>query len=301
MQCKYCGAEINNNSNVCEFCGSRIPLEMKREQEQLNKTGCPKCKSTNITFNREKQGEVKEKKGTTVVRSTVGMCKDCGYTWNTQGELTKKSKTWLWVLGWICIFPLPLTILLLRKKEMKPSIKYGIIAVAWIIYLMIGISGASGDTTNTKSDATISDEATNKTTTPGNSVDSTEYNQLSSESNEHHLYNNALVKDVMNGSRDKKLGEYAVIKANSSECTEEAIADIYFNYFKKNNFNWITLLYTDKNDGSGIYFNNAMIGVNDIFVQDKYGDYSVITPDDEIVYIPNDDGKTITKMEFDED
>ena len=45
----------------------------------------------------------------------------------------KKKKTWLWVLGWICIFPLPLTILLLRKKDMKPALKYGIIAVAWII------------------------------------------------------------------------------------------------------------------------------------------------------------------------
>jgi len=66
---------------------------------------------------------------------------------NSQGP--KKRKTWLWVLGWLFIFPLPLTILLLRKKEMKAPIKYGIIAAAWIIYLIIAIAaGGSGSGTN---------------------------------------------------------------------------------------------------------------------------------------------------------
>lgn len=148
MKCPNCGADVKGNSRFCEYCGSSITTQMLREQEQLNKAGCPKCGSTNITFNREKQGEVKGKRGTAVVRSTVGVCKDCGYTWQTDSGVTnpKKRKTWLWVLGWICIFPLPLTILLLRKKEIKPSVKYGIIAVAWIVYFIIGMSGNNGDT-----------------------------------------------------------------------------------------------------------------------------------------------------------
>ena len=58
----------------------------------------------------------------------------------------EKSKTWLWVLGWICIFPLPLTILLLRKKDMKPVLKYGIIVVAWIVYLLICFSTSNKNT-----------------------------------------------------------------------------------------------------------------------------------------------------------
>ena len=53
----------------------------------------------------------------------------------------KKRRTWLWVLGWIFIFPVPLTILMLRKKDMKPVLKYGIIAAAWIVYLLIAFSG----------------------------------------------------------------------------------------------------------------------------------------------------------------
>ena len=154
MKCPNCGAEIKNNSKFCEFCGSAISTEMRREQEQLNKAGCPRCGSSNITFNREKQGEVKGKRGTAVVRSTVGVCKDCGCTWqaDSDNKAPKKRRTWLWVLGWICVFPVPLTILMLRKKSMKPAIKYGIIIVAWLIYIMIAISGNSENTTTPASD-----------------------------------------------------------------------------------------------------------------------------------------------------
>lgn len=140
MKCPSCGAEIESKSKNCDYCGTQITLAMKREQEQLNKTGCPKCASSHITFNREMQGELKGKNRTTVIRSTIGLCKDCGYTWDTTSNLQqqKNRKTWLWVLGWICIFPIPLTILLFRQKDRKPALKYGIIAVAWIIYLIIG-------------------------------------------------------------------------------------------------------------------------------------------------------------------
>lgn len=52
-----------------------------------------------------------------------------------------KRKTWLWVLGWILVFPVPLTILMLRKNNMKPVVKYAIIAVAWLLFFAIGSSG----------------------------------------------------------------------------------------------------------------------------------------------------------------
>ncbi len=145
MKCPNCGAEVKSTSRFCEYCGSSVSPQMIKEQEQLNKAVCPKCGSTNISYSREKQGEIKGKRGTAVIRSTIGVCKDCGYTWQTDSgtPTAKKSNTWLWVLGWICIFPIPLTILLLRKKDMKPSLKYGIIAVAWIVYLIIALSGGS--------------------------------------------------------------------------------------------------------------------------------------------------------------
>lgn len=108
---------------------------------------CPNCGSTNVSFRREKQGEVKQKKGTVTVHATIGMCKDCGFTWNESGPSSvKKRKTWLWVLGWLFIFPVPLTILLLRKKDMNAALKYVILGIAWVAYILIIVIGRSGNT-----------------------------------------------------------------------------------------------------------------------------------------------------------
>ena len=143
MKCPNCGAEISGGK-FCEFCGTQLSAEMIKEQEQLNKQGCPKCGSTNVTFRRENSGEYQEKNKKVVVHKTIGLCKDCGNTWTTN-DPQKKRKTWLWVLGWIFVFPLPLTLILLKKKKMKPVLKYGIIAVAWILYLIFVLSGNSSD------------------------------------------------------------------------------------------------------------------------------------------------------------
>ncbi len=289
MKCTACGAEITNGSRFCEFCGSQISAEMQKEQEQLIKKGCPKCGSSNITFDREKQGELKGKNGTTVVRRTIGMCKDCGHTWDSQEGAPQKQKkrTWLWVLGWIFIFPVPLTILMLRpSNKLNSKARYGIIAAAWIIYLIWMIAGNASNNENVDSNSDVHSE-----------VESVpEKSTLES-----HIYDNAEIRDVMNGTRTEKLGEYAVIKTDSSLCTEDALADLYYNYFEINEFNWITVLYTDKEDNLGIYVNTAVVCVNDKFEEDQYGDYSVITTDDEILYVPSGDGITLVKMEFEEE
>ncbi len=153
MKCPNCGAEIANGSKTCEFCGTQITYDMLCEQEQLSKKGCPKCGSSNITFTRENQGEIRGRKAKKVVHTTVGYCKDCGYTWTPEMEKPKKRRTFLWILGWIFIFPVPLTILMLRKKELKPAIKYGVIAAAWIIYLILVLvsRGNNKKQTNTES------------------------------------------------------------------------------------------------------------------------------------------------------
>lgn len=143
MKCPSCGAEIVSGK-FCENCGSQISVAMLKEQEQLNKSCCSKCGSTNIEINREKQGEINKKSGTKVVRNTVAVCKDCGYTWYPN-DATEKAprKTWLWVLGWIFVFPVPLTILMVKNQKLKKWLKIAIIAAAWLIYLLIAFSGGA--------------------------------------------------------------------------------------------------------------------------------------------------------------
>lgn len=141
MKCPNCGADIKDKSKFCEFCGSSITSDMKKEQEYVNKTGCPKCGSSNISFEREKQGEVKGKKGTAVVRSTVGFCKDCGYTWHVAGTgtQTKKNNMLWWVLGWLFFFPAPVMVLIWRKKcKWNIKVKIGVTLAFWLVLFIVG-------------------------------------------------------------------------------------------------------------------------------------------------------------------
>lgn len=149
MKCPSCGAETSGK--FCEYCGSEMP-----KGKVVGK--CPKCGDANVSFKRERVGTATQSRshknafgngrnGHSVSQTayrTVGICQSCGYTWNPNGGTQRSGKkTWLWVLGWICIFPLPLTILMLRKKNMKPAVKYGIIAAAWLLFFAIGSSGNS--------------------------------------------------------------------------------------------------------------------------------------------------------------
>lgn len=290
MKCPNCGAEINSNSKYCEFCGTAVTMQMRKEQEQMNKVGCPRCKSTNIAFTREKQGEVKGKRGTAVVRSTVGMCKDCGYTWHTESDNqnAKKKKGWLrilgWILGWIYIFPIPITILMRRKKEMKPAIKYGIIAVAWLVYVafFVGSICVGADT----NDSVIDNQPVQ------NIVNSSLAEEKS------HLYDDAEIKDVFNGFRTAKIGEYSVIFATKEECTEDALADWYFNFVATHDYNYNVIIFTDANTLKGCYSIKGMVEVGTTFDKDEYNDYMVGQTNDSVVYAPSEDGKTLTKIEI---
>lgn len=80
MKCKNCGAEIGSG-RFCQFCGTQITSNDRRERDELNKQGCPKCGSANISFSREIQGEVRDVSSKQIVYKTVGVCRDCGHTW----------------------------------------------------------------------------------------------------------------------------------------------------------------------------------------------------------------------------
>lgn len=118
--CKNCNSKIEDDALVCPYCG------------------CVTKKGSKAKAAPNEQS---------VARS------------NTAAP-NKKRKTWLWVLGWLCIFPLPLTILMLRSKKLNKIAKIAIIAVAWIFYLIFALAGGSGDTTSTDSGTRTSSEQT---------------------------------------------------------------------------------------------------------------------------------------------
>ena len=148
-----------------------------------------------------------------------------------------------------------------------------------IVVLVLGIIGAIGGD-DEEGDAGSDSESTPETV----------------QETESHIYDNAQVKDVMNGFRTEKIGEYSVIEMKSEDVTVEALTDWYFNYVKVNDFNWCMIIYTDKTDGSGVYAIKSMVEKGVIFEKDEYGDYMVgESPESSIIYVPTEDN-TLVEM-----
>ena len=139
VHCPHCGVKVGQKARICPKCNT-----------QYYSNACPTC------------GYIpgKETAGSPVPAYTP------------MQPVPPKRKTWLWVLGWIFIFPLPLTLILIKKPNMDKKVKYGIIAAAWIVYLAIGLSGGATNSKapkngkqNTYSVSTTVKETTAKPTT----------------------------------------------------------------------------------------------------------------------------------------
>ena len=55
----------------------------------------------------------------------------------------KKRHTFWWILGWLIIFPVPLTILMLRNRKLNAGLRIVIILAGWTAFAMIGLRGGA--------------------------------------------------------------------------------------------------------------------------------------------------------------
>lgn len=185
INCPSCGAVLKVDGDkkgaVCEHCGSSFMFDDEVQHIQYDN-----AEDAGYQFEKGRQRAQAEARQQQVQKN---INRPSG---NGNGKApSKKNNTWLWVLGWICIFPIPLTILLLRKKDMNPKLKYGIIAAAWIIYLLIGLSGQGKDNTVDKTQ-----ETTQTTTiTESNTEESIEEKNEMSDTQEVIADDNAEIRD----------------------------------------------------------------------------------------------------------
>ena len=161
--CKYCQSTNDDTTTVCPSCGAK---EFKYQCENCGNVFddglfCPKC---GVKF-----GTKAKKCPNCATEYYSAACPNCGYTANSRythspvtpntpvmpvmpdtafSQPEKKRKTWLWVLGWIFIFPVPLTVLLIKNQKLSKGLRIGIIAAAWIIYFLIGLCGGSASDSN---------------------------------------------------------------------------------------------------------------------------------------------------------
>lgn len=127
--CPKCGANLHIDADCqsafCEYCGGQILIDDEVQHLQIEN-----AENAGYAFEKGRQRAQYEVYASRTVPA--------------QPAPQKKKKNLWWVLGWIFIFPIPLTIIIARNKKLKPLIKAGIIIAAWIVYLLIGIgSGAA--------------------------------------------------------------------------------------------------------------------------------------------------------------
>ena len=133
LTCPGCGArlevDMDRKMAFCSYCGAALPVDDEIQKVQLD--GAEKAGYEFEKGRQRAQAEAAQASS----QLQQASCQPAPQ------EPPKKRKTWLWVLGWICIFPVPLTIIMLNKEDMSKKARYGIIAAGWILYLLIGLGG----------------------------------------------------------------------------------------------------------------------------------------------------------------
>lgn len=135
-KCGNCGT-VFEGGNFCPQCGVKVGSEAKKCPNcgtEYYSLACPNCGYTSNHHNSYQSHPSFEEYTNTPVRQPQPF---------VLAQPEKKRKTWLWVLGWIFIFPVPLTILILRNKTMNQGVRIGIIVVAWLVYLFIGLGNST--------------------------------------------------------------------------------------------------------------------------------------------------------------
>lgn len=159
--CNYCGCESNDSQTVCPSCGARdFSGKCPNCGKIFKGTYCPDC-----GVRASQKPRTCPKCGNEYFSKA---CPECGYIplgredaerpvfpeYNT----AKKRKTWLWVLGWIFIFPVPLTIIVARSNKLNKFLKIAIILTVWTAYILVAKSGEtdSAEKQSVNSQTTIS-------------------------------------------------------------------------------------------------------------------------------------------------
>jgi len=132
LTCPHCGAPLvvpdGARRAVCEYCDCMVAIDAPMSAEEK-------------AYQYEKgRMRARAEYGEPVVPKQAQ--RQSQYTYIEK----KKRHTFWWVMGWVFIFPIPATILIVRSKKMPWWAKALLILLVWGIYLAIGMSGSASAT-----------------------------------------------------------------------------------------------------------------------------------------------------------
>jgi predicted RNA-binding Zn-ribbon protein involved in translation (DUF1610 family) len=119
LQCEHCNGtmEYDNKKRmfVCPYCGSS-KIFAESDEVKLARMR-----------NQEKQIDLERQR--------------LFYQQQNMKKTEEKNKKFLilWIIGWICFFPIPLTILIVRNKNLDTKTKTLIIFAVWAFILLVYI------------------------------------------------------------------------------------------------------------------------------------------------------------------
>ena len=139
INCPGCGAlmlvDPDAKQATCQFCDAVVPIDDEAMRFQFDNAA-----QAGYEFEKGRQrarAEYEQQQQAWAGGETASQAA-CPTTEPMEpAELEKKRKTWLWVLGWIFIFPVPLTILMLNHEEWDKKLRYAAIVAGWLVYLAI--------------------------------------------------------------------------------------------------------------------------------------------------------------------
>ena len=133
--CPHCGARLEIDEDkkkaFCMYCGAELTIDSEKPATPYNN-----AEAAGYEFEKGRQRAMEE------IRAEQQEASANPYAGQSAMYGKPKKHLFWWVVGWIFIFPIPLTILISRSKLPKWA-KALIIVAAWAIYL--GLSLANND------------------------------------------------------------------------------------------------------------------------------------------------------------
>ena len=161
--CDYCGTECEEQERVCPSCGGdSFKAKCHNCGTVFDSAACPNCGV--------KAGDTGKVCPQCQTKYFSNACPNCGYMPLRQDNGNPPPQTLIrssgcnllfWILGWIFLFPVPLTILISRNRNLTNALKACIIIVAWVAYFLLAFVGSTSEGSDSAdrpaSDYTVSD------------------------------------------------------------------------------------------------------------------------------------------------
>ena len=172
-----------------------------------------------------------------------------------------------------------LVFLVIKAMKKQPKKKKVIAFTVCVMLFLVGAMIPSASICASK-------ETSTSTETPTATEEPAQGNKI--------IYADGEIVDLMNGYGTAKVGTISVTKASQADCTEEALADWYFNFVEKNtDCNYHLIIYTNVAD-KGVYANKGFVQKDVSLTKESNGNYMLEDDAGSTYYTVNEDERTIT-------